>query len=471
MDIVTRNLLKDFKQEESLPDDISEATLFEHFANFCILSKEYSEEFNLDDVHTGEGGDMALDGIALLINGNLVNTTEEIEDLASSNKYIEAEFVFVQSKTASKFDGAEIGNFLFGVRDIFNFKSEIPKGQKVQEKISLIKGIYEKSSLFKRGNPRLKMYYVSTGNWQDEQYLRGKINADLEILKNMNIFQDVTFDPIDASHIQRLYNYAKNSISKTISFENKVTIPEIAGIKEAYLGILPVQELLKLLTDDDGIILRGLFYDNVRDFQGDNDVNIEIQKTIQSEDKELFVLLNNGITVVADGINKTGNKFTIEGFQVVNGCQTSHVIYNNKDSVTNEMQVPVRIIVSEDDEIKNKIIKATNRQTPVKNEELIALTDFQKSLEKYYNSQPDSYKLYYERRSQQYRSISSIEKIRIVTISLQIRSFSSMFLNQPHLAGRYYGNLLKSVKGKIFCQDHKLTLFCHSPVFPLISNF
>ena len=78
------------------------------------------------------------------------------------------------------------------------------------------------------------------------------------------------------------------------------------------------------------------------------------------------------------------------------------------------MQVPVRIIVSEDDEIKNKIIKATNRQTPVKNEELVAITDFQKMLERYYDAQLENYRLYYERRSQQYRSIAGIEKIRIV---------------------------------------------------------
>jgi AIPR protein len=64
------------------------------------------------------------------------------------------------------------------------------------------------------------------------------------------------------------------------------------------------------------------------------------------------------------------------------------------------MQVPVRIIVSDDDDIKNKIIKATNRQTPVKNEELIALTDFQKSLEQYFVAQPEESRLYYERRSQ-----------------------------------------------------------------------
>ena len=65
MDIVTKNLLKTFQTEESLLSDIEESVLFEHFANFCILAKEYSEEFSLENIHTGDGGDMAIDGIAI----------------------------------------------------------------------------------------------------------------------------------------------------------------------------------------------------------------------------------------------------------------------------------------------------------------------------------------------------------------------------------------------------------------------
>jgi hypothetical protein len=197
MDIVTKNLLRTFHSEESLPIDVTEGVLFEHFANFCILAKEYSEEFSLDDIHTGEGGDMAIDGIAILVNGNLIANADEIDDLAQSNKYIEAELVFIQAKSESKFDGAAISNFLFGVRDIFNSSSRIPKSDKVKEKIALINSIYEKPALFKRGNPNLKLYYVSTGKWQNDQYLLPKIDSDLDLLRDMSIFADVTFTPIE----------------------------------------------------------------------------------------------------------------------------------------------------------------------------------------------------------------------------------------------------------------------------------
>jgi hypothetical protein len=114
----------------------------------------------------------------------------------------------------------------------------------------------------------------------------------------------------------------------------------------------------------------------------------------------------------------------------------------------------VKLIVSQNGEVKNRIIKATNRQTPVKTEELTALTDFQKALEDFYSAVTGDCRLYYERRSQQYRAATGIEKIRIVSISNQIRSFASMFLRLPHQASRYYGTLLKSIETKIFAPDH-----------------
>ena len=168
----------------------------------------------------------------------------------------------------------------------------------------------------------------------------------------------------------------------------------------------------------------------------------------------MFVLLNNGVTIVADSISKTGDIFTLEDYQIANGCQTSHVLFNNTAYLTSAIQIPIKLIVSQNSDVKNRIIKATNRQTPVKTEELTALTDFQKALEDYYGAIKGDWQLFYERRSQQYRSASGIEKIRIVSISSQIRSFASMFLGLPHQASRYYGTLMKSIETKIFVPGH-----------------
>lgn len=454
MDLVTKNLVSSFKNEESLPDDTDNATLFEHFANFCIVSKEYGEEFDVDDVHTGGGDDLGIDGLAIIVNGAMVSDTTEVDDLATANKYLEAEFIFCQAKSGGNFAGSEISNYFFGVKDLFSETPALPRNDTIAEKLTVIKAIYERSALFKRGNPFVRMYYVTTGKWQDDAKLTARIENEKDGLLELNIFRQVEFTPVDARLLQRLYNNAKNRLSKSITFSKKVTLPSLPDVQESYLGYLPADEYLKLITDDSGSIVRGLFYDNVRDFQGENPVNQEIDETLKSSAQQLFVLLNNGITIVADSISKTGDTFTIEDYQIVNGCQTSHVLFNNAAVLTDAVQIPVKLIVSQDSAVKNRIIKATNRQTPVKTEELTALTDYQKALEDFYNAMTGEYQLYYERRSQQYRAATGIEKIRIVNISNQIRSFASMFLNLPHQASRYYGTLLRSIETKIFLPEH-----------------
>ena len=452
MDLVTPNLVAAFKAEESLPEKTDDATVLEHFVNYCAISNEYGEEFDVEDLHTGGPDDLGIDGVAVIVNGTLVLDEQEVMDLVSTNRYIEANLIFCQSKSGG-FSGDEISNTFFGLKDLLSMKSSMPRNSRIAEKERLIKFIYGQSALFKRGNPTVKIYYATTGKWQDDPKLIKRVEVERDGLMDLDIFGSVDFVPVDAKTLQRLHSNAKNRFSKSIEFASKITLPELPGVQESYLGYLPSDEFMKLISDDSGNMLKGLFYDNVRDFQGDNDVNMEIQKTLEDESRRLFVLMNNGVTVVADSIQKTGDRFTLEGYQVVNGCQTSNVLFRNQDKLE-KVQIPFKLIVSQDGAVKNKIIKATNRQTTVKPEELTSLTDFQKSLEDYYEAGDGDSKLYYERRSQQFRATTGIEKIRIVTIANQIRAFASMFLALPHQASRYYGALLNSIESKIFVADH-----------------
>jgi AIPR protein len=454
MDLVTQNLLTSFTKDESLSADLTESVLFEHFVNFVAISNEYGDDFDVEAIHTGGGGDLGIDGIAILVNGTLVLAKDEVDDLAKINKYLEVDFIFCQAKSGGDFGGSEISNFFFGVKEFFSIKPTLPRNIAISQQESLVRHIYSNSVLFKRGNPTIRMYYATTGKWCDDTHLVNRIEHEKGILLEQEIFQEVYFNPVGARELQRLYTSAKNRLSKSIEFKNKITLPTLPGIQESYLGYLPAPEFIKLITDASGNIVRGLFYDNVRDFQGSNPVNHEMDETLKSPAQQFFVLMNNGVTIVADSISKTGDNFTIEDYQIVNGCQTSHVLYNNLKTLNSDVNIPVKLIVSQDGEVKNRIIKATNRQTPVKTEELTALTDFQKALEDYYTAITGDCRLFYERRSQQYRATAGIEKIRIVSVSSQIRSFSSVFLGLPHQASRYYGTLLSSIESKIFVPDH-----------------
>src|SRR5262249_33981492 len=150
-----------------------------------------------------------------------------------------------------------------------------------------------------RGNPTCKLYYVTTGKWTGDVNLEARRRAAIESIASTRIFRDVDFIPVDADGLQKLYQQTKNAIAKDLNFPNRTVIPEVPGVSEAYLGFLPVSEFLNLLRDENGEMIGGLFYNNVRDWQDYNKVNTEIRETLESPDKPRFVLMNNGITIIA----------------------------------------------------------------------------------------------------------------------------------------------------------------------------
>ena len=150
------------------------------------------------------------------------------------------------------------------------------------------------------------------------------------------------------------------------------------------------------------------------------------------------------------------NKFALTGYQIVNGCQTSNVLFESRDATNiSRIGVSVKLVHSSTEEVINKTIKATNSQNAVKPEDLEALTEFQKRLETYYRTfQKSSIALYYERRSRQWSS-TAVEKSRVITIPVQIKAFASMFLDVPHRVAGYYGTVRTNVADRIFRLEHK----------------
>jgi hypothetical protein len=313
--------------------------------------------------------------------------------------------------------------------------------------------IYRNSGKFKRGNPHCRMYYTTTGRWTQDQTLEARRRAAITDLEATNLFSSVHFDCFGADELQRLYRQSKNAIAREFQFQNRLDLPEIPGVTEAYLGYVPRAQFLSIIKDEDGDdILQNIFYDNVRDWQGFNDVNNEIVDTLKSPHRNRFVLMNNGITIIARSMTHAGSRFTIEDFQVVNGCQTSHAVFmEGDDSVT----IPLRLISTENEDIIESIIRATNRQTEVKREQFFAVTEFAKNLEEYCQTFPSDYQLFYERRSRQFDRLN-IEKTRIITPANMIRAVAAMFLQEPHRTTRNYARIADQVGTQLFAEGHKL---------------
>jgi hypothetical protein len=456
MDRITASLMNEFVIEEGL-EKLPSDQQFEHFASYLCIQKHFTEVFDTSDVVTGKGGDTGIDAIAMVINGSLVTDVESVTELIQTNGYLDVTFVFVQAEQSSSFDTSKVGQFGFGVSDFFSQQPTLSRNEKIIESASIMSRIFLNSSRFKRHKPICRLYYCTTGKYSGDQNLAARRLGVIQDLDQTQLFRDVDFQYVDADELQRLFNQAKNAISKEFNFSERTTIPEIPGVNEAYLGLIPVSEFIKLLQDDSGGINKSLFYDNVRDWQDYNPVNTEIKETLSSPDERLrFALMNNGVTIIAKTLRPTGDRFYIEDFQIVNGCQTSHVLFNEQGHLDDKVMVPLRVISTQDESVINSIIKATNRQTEVKTEQLLALSDFQKKLELFFESFDGPKKLHYERRSRQFNNQSGIEKTRIISPANLIRAFASMFLEEPHRTTRNYSALLDQVGKTIFVADHRL---------------
>lgn len=451
---IIRSYLDAHVNEYSI-QDYEPDSAFEHFVNKCIINRYTVDRFDPQDVMT-EKGEIGIDGAAIILNGQLVTDLDICRAIYSQRRKVNAKFIFIQAKTSESFDGGEINTFFKGIKHFFESKEERPKTNEKMESLIEIKDYIYEQSIEHSLKPSLEMYYVCCGKWNNDNNLSNNIDTDVRFFKDSEDFSEVLFFPYDSEKIITTYTEMRRKISRTFTMEKRLPFYTMPGIKVAYFGLIKCKDLAQSLTDDQGKLFNNIFEDNVRDFQGYNPVNLEIRSTIlDTTSQERFSVLNNGITIIAKEIDTEGDIITIFDYQIVNGCQTSRVIFDNKNTLSDKSCVLARIIQVDDEseDVLDRIVYTSNRQTEVKYEAFSSANHFHKKLQEYYNSVPKDYRLYYERRSKQYDMDVNISKDKIVTLAGQTFAYISMFLNEPHSINRYYGELLEAYKKRIYGQD------------------
>lgn len=485
MDRVTKNDIDTFVEQYNLKDikDDDYDAKFSVFASHLLLTREYRYQDTMTDptrIIVESGQDLGIDGLAVIVNGVFIDSMDDLEAVADGTSKIRASFIFIQTTTSPKFDSGKILKFLNGIESIFSYINDTNDdrelklsnpSQRLKTKIDILDGLYNQNICKKMGSqlPECRIYYVSGGEWQNDSNIVTKFESHKERLGDKSILGSIEFYPIDRQKLRELSNSNQN-LEATIVFDNKVSIPidKIDGsphfsshheIEEAYIGVLKFTEFKKLIISDNGDINQHVFYNNVRDYQGENnEVNRDIKETLLGKNFATFPILNNGVTIVAQKVDRGArNELTLCEYQVVNGCQTSHILLENQTiEGIDSLYIPVKLIVTGNETVVANTIKATNYQTEVTKAELAAMTEFQKDLEKFYNTYDQPYKLFYERRSKQYDRIvnKDFRKNKVVTIKDQIKTFAAMFLKQPHKV-RYYQNIVNEIGKTIFLKEHK----------------
>lgn len=456
-DDILKSFIKDFSEQNGL-DDRTIEDQFERFVNYCLISKQYPRDFNYEDLSVGGGADSAIDGVAIIVNGNIVQEPEEIEFLLEKIGSLTVSFSFIQSKTSAKFNGAQILNFLAGIKNFFAEKTFIPENDDIQALRAVKSNIY-KHSIKIDGAPALDLFFVTTGDWQEPEHITGLVNSELDVLKSRGLFSEIRFQCIDAERLKQIYREIKGRSLKEIELPSLVPLPEIQGVRQSFVGSVAAVEYIKLITDSDGYLQKNLFYDNVRDYQGSTSVNLEIDKTLKSGNAQAaLAIYNNGITIIAKKVERIGSKIKLTDYQIVNGCQTSHVLFENKNLLDSNTHIVVKIIETVESDVAVNVIKATNRQTEVKVEAFESLSPFHKDLEEYFKAKASSrkYPIYYERRSKQYDNVPNIKSSQVITLSAQVRAHISASLAQPQSTHRYFGEILEANRDRMFSHGDSL---------------
>ncbi|MFI5925619.1 AIPR family protein [Micromonospora sp. NPDC051543] len=454
MDIVINSLVRQFQTDHDLvglpPDEA-----FEAFAGFCVLSSFYESDFTPDAFRMGGGNDLGIDVFGILVNGDLLHDEADVRAATEQARQLDVQIIVVQAKTSPKFESKVIADLADNLAHVVD-KADLPypASPDVENLRGCLRAVYANIAKFSGGRPKLHVRYVTTGG-QVADLLRKKAASAERGLMRSGRFDVVDVRCVTRDELRELYKRATQAVPATFEMLKKLSPPTMPGVVQSLFGLLPARELVsQVLTDPAGNIRKALFHENVRDFQGYNGVNGQIRDAIRDPlQHRRFAVLNNGVTIVTRGLNVVGDEVHIRDFQVVNGCQTCHVLFDERDRLTDDVQVSVRIVHSEDEKVIAGIIAATNRQTAVSEEELSTREDFHRRLEDWFAAQPAAHRLWYERRSKQYAARNEVEKTRVVNRAQLTRAYAAMFLGEPAAAG-HYRELTQRHRGALFQEDH-----------------
>ena len=454
-----------FKQNHAL-SGVSEDMLFELFVNDSVLRNHQpdisaTEDALLEECSVGGSNDMGIDGLAIKVNGSFVSTQQDIDEIIELNKQISIEYIFIQTKNKDKLDSGEYGKFVDVIIDFLSDEHHEPHNEKIDALLQLKNYLFSDEIILRwKSNPIVRIYYVFFGQRRENDHFEAKTARLKKDIAALQSYDDTYFKLIDGDELKKMCEGNENSFSAVMTVIDNFGLAEVAGVDNSLIVLVSAHELMKMITTDGQLLRQSLFSDNVRDYQGNTDINNEIMNTIEKEPSN-FALLNNGITIVCTNVLISNRKITLSNPQIVNGCQTCNVLFDASISGFDLSKVTLlaKVIATEKDEVTNSIIRGTNSQNVVYSEAFESTRNFHKNLEEFFCVPPTlntESPIYYERRSRQYARNTSIPSTRVIGLKTLTQCFVSIFLQAPHFGTSHEAILLKKFRNRIYIDGQSL---------------
>lgn len=420
---------QDFSEATSYTDENS---FFEFFSASQVLKNYNLSDQEIENGIVGSGNDGGCDGIFVFLNDDLL-TSDQIENL-SAPKGSTLNLSIIQAKETTSFKEDAIMKWKVVSENLLDMSNDISSfsgryNESVLDGFQLFVDALKKL-IRSQVKINIQFYYVTLGV---EVHPNVQQQADelQSLIVKMYPSTKVEVSFVGADELMELYN-TDSDISINLSLSDN---PISLGSNDEYVALVDIATYYRFITDDNGNLRRNFFEANVRDYQGRNSVNSCIANTLSGEGKEDFWWLNNGVTILADNITPiTTKQLTLLNPEIVNGLQTSTEIYNyfsnNIDKLDDEKRnVLVRIIVPEDEAVRDSIIFATNNQTNIPKSSLRVTDTIHLQIEMFFKSKG----LYYDRRKNYYKNQKK-KSADIVGVSFLAQCLISIVLRKPDFA-------------------------------------
>jgi hypothetical protein len=436
---ITAGLLRDFVSNFEL-GEMSEHEQFERLINYCVISPEVVEGYDLADV-TSSDADDGIDGCSVIVDEEVIVSKEDCETILNDGRRNHTvKLILLQSKSSEQIDLGELLKFHSAVeRFCHDFDSKPIDSVEANTK-EIYDAAIDKAGCIKDGKPELILRFAYTGRYLKPNEIERATNEIITKLQEGGYFSQIDYEILDREGVGKAFNMTIAPIEAKINAFSIAALPPIADIEEAYLAVVPAKQFVdQMLSDDEGRLRVHVFEENVRAFLGaDNPVNSAIGDTLQDEaSNSRFPVLNNGITVISPDVRVQGLSITFIDFQVVNGCQTSNMLWLNKDYIKDNLMVAIKVIETENEDVFSDLVKATNSQTKIDDDQFLSLQPVARRIEAFFNSYAeDENRLYFERRDRQYVG-QDVPGVKVFDLKLLARCVAACFLQRPDLAFRY----------------------------------
>lgn len=462
--------LLDLYRKEHAGNDQRDGVVFERMLTQAIIENDAPNSINndeglLDLICVDDYYDSGIDSICIRVNGHIITSIDFLNFILEKDKAIRsAEIILIQSKCKDKFDLKEISTFIMGVQNFLERESSRKLNSKVQYWFNVKNELLENVQYWtEMSHIDVRLFYAAANaTWTNSSEVLGTFETlkKVESRVENGIYHIESPIFIDEKRLQKI------TLNETESYSAKLALQgtplQLSG-DEAVMGcaaIINASDLLTILIDETtGNLKRGLFEENVRDYQGNTNVNQSIKETIRTA-PESFILRNNGITILANRLEYPNlNSVRVTNPQIVNGCQTCSVIYYAyKEGLdVSKVQVFARIISTNETETINSIVSANNNQNMVHDMINEITKEYHKRLEQYFHDYSDvteTRHVYYERRSKSLMN-ENICGYQKCTVRSLIQSTVAVWFDAPYDATNSEFRLISMYKNQVFSDNHK----------------